>query len=349
MASSSGRTDSPLIRALLDRGYEFQFFQAVRLLALLYPDRQPVPAPVPRNEIVRFEAKAALGFPPSEIHRIVPDSQDILRMTVAFMGLYGPSGVLPHHYTQRIIWLGKHDTALAEFFDLFNHRLISWHYRAWEKHRVLVGYERRARTRQTTDPAALDADRFTHYLFDLIGMGTEGLRGRLNIDDSIPLFYAGLIGQRPHSASALGGILRDYFGVPVTIRQFSGRWLYLEDHSLTRPREKAHNKLGYDAVAGDAVWSLQAGFRIDVGPLDFTRFRAFLPDGSAYRKLVVLARFFAGETLQFDVRLTLAAGDVPWPRLTDEGIDAPRLGWMGWLKTEEFSYPTSDAHFAGVC
>src|SRR5688572_19083013 len=114
MASSGGRTDSPLIRALLERGYEFRFFQAVRLLALLYPDRQPVPAPLPRSEIVRFGAKAALGFPPSEIARIAASNHD-LHMTVAFMGLYGPSGVLPHHYTQRIIWLAKRDTVLAEF------------------------------------------------------------------------------------------------------------------------------------------------------------------------------------------------------------------------------------------
>ena len=70
-------------------------------------------------------------------------------------------------------------------------------------------------------------DPFTQYLFDLIGMGTAGLRGRMRIQDESLLLYAGLIAQRPHSASALRGILRDYFGVPVEIDQCVGKWYAL--------------------------------------------------------------------------------------------------------------------------
>ena len=33
MASNGGRTDPPIAEALFDRGYEFEFFQAARLLA----------------------------------------------------------------------------------------------------------------------------------------------------------------------------------------------------------------------------------------------------------------------------------------------------------------------------
>ena len=46
-------------------------------------------------------------------------------------------------------------------------------------------------------------------------MGTAGLRGRLEVDDEVLLFYAGLLAQQPRSASALAGMLQDYFGVPV--------------------------------------------------------------------------------------------------------------------------------------
>ena len=30
-------------------------------------------------------------------------------------------------------------------------------------------------------------------------------------------------------------------------------------------------------------------------------------------------------------------------RLADEGSDAPRLGWMGWLKTDEFATDAGDS------
>ena len=36
-------------------------------------------------------------------------------------------------------------------------------------------------------------DSFTRNLFDLIGMGTAGLRGRLHLCDESLLLYAGLI------------------------------------------------------------------------------------------------------------------------------------------------------------
>jgi predicted component of type VI protein secretion system len=43
------------------------------------------------------------------------------------------------------------------------------------------------------------------------------------------------------------------------------------------------------------------------------------------------------------VQVLLRAPEVPYCRLDDEGFDAPRLGWMGWLKTDEFEKEAGDA------
>jgi predicted component of type VI protein secretion system len=59
-----------------------------------------------------------------------------------------------------------------------------------------------------------------------------------------------------------------------------------------------------------------------------------------------LTRFFAGAILAFEIQIVLAAGEVTWCRLTDEGTDVPRLGWCAWLKTEEFTQDADDAIFA---
>ncbi len=128
-------------------------------------------------------------------------------MTVAFFGLTGTQGVLPLCYTEWMIaGRAAKDTTLAAFFDLFNHRLTSLFYRAWEKHAAPVLYELAAARNQQPDP-------FTHYLFDLIGIGTAGLRDRMRARDESLLRYCGLIAQRPLSAPSLRGILRDYFSV----------------------------------------------------------------------------------------------------------------------------------------
>ena len=346
MAPINGRTDPSVEEALFDRGYDFEFFQAVRLLARLFPDRKHVGGSAkPADEIARFGARLSMAFPPSSVHDIErdPDSPDPARMTVAFLGLTGTQGVLPLHYTERLIArAAAKDTSLAAFLDLFNHRFVSLFYRAWEKHRPAILYESGAVRARQPDP-------FTHYLFDLIGMGTAGLRGRMRINDESLLLYAGLIAQRPHSASALAGILRDYFSVPIEIDQCLGSWYELEgaDRSYLS-EEQERNQLGEGAFIGEEIWDQQARFRIRVGPVGFERFREFLPTGSAMAELVELTKYITGQASAFDVQVFLRASEVPECRLDDEGADAPRLGWMGWLKTGEFLSDAGDSVFTWV-
>ena len=56
-------------------------------------------------------------------------------MTMTFMGLTGPSGVLPRHYTDMMMrqqreGRGADRYALRDWLDLFNHRFISLFFRA---------------------------------------------------------------------------------------------------------------------------------------------------------------------------------------------------------------------------
>ena len=346
MATPGRRTDDSLKAALFSRGCEFEFFQAVRLLAWIFRNRRAVGSTAkPREEIARFGALLSLAFPPSAIHEIElkPDSREPARVVVAFMSLSGTQGVLPFHYTERMIARkAVKDNTLAAFLDLFNHRIVSLFYRAWEKHHVVALYEAAAIRNERPDA-------FTHSLFDLIGMGTDGLRGRMRIKDESLLLYAGLIAQRPHSAAALRAILRDYFIMPVEIAQCLGSWHSLEDTDrcyLSPDQER--NQLGETAILGEEVWDQQARFRIRIGPLNFGRFQEFLPGAHGLAKLVELTRFLVGRAAAFDVQVVLRAPEVPYCRLDDQGFDAPRLGYVGWLKTEELVRDAQDALFAPV-
>jgi type VI secretion system protein ImpH len=339
MASQSGRPDPSLEEVLFAESYRFDFFQAVRLLELIYIERKPAGRQAsPSEEVVRFRTHLSLSFPPSAIQNLEPASEGDgpVRLTVAFMGLTGPLGVLPRHYTELLLErVPRHDKALRDFLDLFNHRIISLFHRAWEKYRFHVAYEHTAKSG--------GFDPFSLHLFDLIGMGTEGLRGRLEFGDEALLFYAGLLGQHPRSASAIGNILSDYFAMPVAVAQFVGQWLEITEENRTR-LGAANNALGSNAVAGTRIWDQQAKFKLRAGPLGYREFTRLLPGGDAYRPFVQLARFCAGQEYDFDVQVVLKAPEVPWCRLGDRQA---RLGFSSWLKTAEFQRDADQVIFSG--
>jgi type VI secretion system protein ImpH len=344
MAAAGGRPDPALEDTLFGAGHRFEFFQAVRLLAQLYPHRAPVGrAASPGDEVVRFRSLVSLSFPPAPIHEIGRDeTHGQPQMTVSFMGLGGPLGVLPRRYTERLIErVRRRDRVLADFLDLFTHRIVSLFYRAWEKHRVFVGYERALAQQVGYEP-------FAFFLFDLFGMGTGGLLGRLAVDDRALLYYAGLLAQRRRSASALAGLLSEHFGVAAAVVQFCGQWLTIPERSRTRLGRRGRNQvLGQSAVAGGRCWDQQASFQVRIGPLTLAQYAEFLPSGDAFRALVQLTRFFVGQQFDFAVQLVLAADEVPRCQVGAKGIGAPRLGWSTWLKTAPFTRHADDAVFAG--
>lgn len=358
MATTRGRTDTSLKATLLQESYRFDFFQAVRLLERLYPERCPVgEANEPSQEVVRFHGRHALSFPPSEIYEITAPREgeektggknSPFEMVVNFMGLTGPMGVLPRHYTE-LLMERPPQKALRDFFDIFNHRLISLFYLAWEKHQPLVAFEKAAPAKsnpgdheskpgaeKTHSPRRLAPgrrDTFATILFSLIGLGTRGLRGRLQeTEDETFMLYAGLMAQRPLSASALEGLLQDYFGVTIKVEQFQGRWLSLEaDDGSRLGDEGSNNALGVSTALGDQIWDQQTKFKITVGPIDMEKLFAFLPTGEAYHALGWMTRFLVGDALDFDIQVILQSNGIPEWRLGGDGKQAPRLGWCTWL------------------
>jgi type VI secretion system protein ImpH len=338
MAPARGRADASLKERLLVEPYRFGFFQAVRLLQAFAPDRPGVghEGP-PGDEPVRFGAEASLAFPASELLELTEGEADgPPRLVVRFMGLTGPQGALPRHYSALVIErLRARDRTLADFLDLLNHRLVSLFFRAWEKYRLHL--------RVTPDAR----DRLSTYLFSLFGMGTRGLRDRLAVPDRSLLFYTGLLAQHPRSAAGLAALLGDYFHrVPVAVEQFVGQWLALDPESLTSLRLfGGNNRLGVDAVLGSRVWQTQSKFRVRLGPMGYARFCDFLPPGAASREALALARLFVGLEFDFAFVLVLDAAEVPPCQLGSRGPAATRLGWSTWLTSRPRGADADDARF----
>lgn len=321
--------EKPLNQEIFDEPERFKFFQAVRLLERMFPKRVAIGRDsLPSKEVVRIRSHASLNFPASEIQELretrdeAADEQQF-EMFVNFMGMIGALGVLPHAYTELVIERARYrDTAVWAFNDIFTHRAVSLFYRAWEKYRFPVSYER-------------GDDAFTEYLFDFIGLGTHGLRGQLDLPDESLLAYSGLIANKPRSVASVEQILSDYFGVSVKINQFFGQWLALDAESVTK-LGTANNKLGTNTIVGTRVFDVQSKFRVRVGPVGFEQFKTFLPNNTAYAAIVSLIRFLVGEEFDFDFQLILKAREVPSCILTTRAKRRPQLGWSSYLKTKPF-------------
>ncbi len=314
----------------------FDFFQAVRILERWLKDRKQVGQFVdPAEESVRFGVRTSISFPPSEIETVEFTPGGPVRMVVNFMGLTGPQGVLPYQYSLLVAErLRGRDRALRDFLDLFHHRSISLFYRAWEKHRFAVGYER---DRQ---------DRFTRHVAHLAGLDVEAPSGRPDEDSRrrALLFHTGLLLPQQRSALALEQMIEDTFEVSADIRQFIGDWyqLSLDLQCVVTDEDGVAGRLGQGAVVGDAIWDQQAKVRIRIGPLSRSRYDQFLPGGSAYTELQQLTRFFSGEGFEFELQLVLAREDVPACVLgADEGEGIP-LAWGTWLRTTPFGRDADD-------
>lgn len=335
MATEVGRKSSALNlaaleNALLDNPTGFGFFQAVRLLERMRPGRSPVGEwGDPADEVVRFGVNPTIAFPASEIAKIETEVGGPAHMSVNFMGLTGPIGVLPHFYTLMMAESRRTKTpTLADFLDLFHHRIVSLFHRAWEKHQFTVRYEKTG-----TDP-------LREHLLDLAGLGLERWRNLLPVPDDAVAFYAGLVLLQQRGAVALEQLVGDYFDVPVEVQQFVGSWHPLPIRDQTAIDDESlggAGRLGLGAVAGDEIWDQQARIRIRIGPLPRKRFDRFLPTGPAWDELRGMVRFFCHEQYDVEVQLVLSGDDVPGYVLgSEESIDQP-LGWSTWIRSTAFA------------
>ncbi|HEY8746367.1 MAG TPA: type VI secretion system baseplate subunit TssG [Tepidisphaeraceae bacterium] len=338
-----------LDKRLTDDAPQFDFFQAVRLLvrqsrqnASVNGSAPPGEDSSPAKEAVRFRSSPTLSFAAAPIQSIKPPADGApAEMTVTFMGLTGPSGALPHHYTSTVIEQERNrDPSMRAFFDLFHHRLVSHFYRAWEKYRFPTAYERTrlgtsGHDRTTAHTPWNGTDPFTSALMCLVGLGNRGHQGRLNVGEELLLFYAGQYSRRPRSAGTLATLLTDCFGVTTEVLQFHGRWLPLEEADrsrLGRPDgAEGYCTLGRSLVLGRQVWECQSRFRIRLGPLTYDQFCKFLPGSEGLRQATELTRMYAGAEFDFDVEPVLLAAERPRSRLGRKG--GGRLGANFWLSS----------------
>lgn len=336
MATAKRRASIPLADRLRQNGHAFNFYQAIRLALRLHPDRVPVGHLGPPNkeavrlygvhELVSPEASVASIQSEAPYPRQEPSAVPLhLRTPSGLSDAYNPCA-LPNVYTEEIRKaLDLHQNpCLAEFIDLFNHRLLSLEYRAWEKSRFYVRYEReplRERSRLM----------LTYWVYSFMGLGTSGFTERLHFPDRWLLQYAGFLLPISRPAESLKRLVQSFFGVNTEVDQFQGKWctVSLRDRASLGSRG---SRLEEGPVLGDKTWYQQATLRVRLGPLSLGEFRSFLPGRRRFGQLVEFLNHYTRRNFnQIEVELVLKAEHVPPCRLRALGEPLAVLGCLAWL------------------
>jgi type VI secretion system protein ImpH len=321
VAPEKRQSDSFVERLLFDEFYRVSFFQAVQLLETVFAGEKAIgEALSPVHEAVRFSVKPGLSFPASDISDVRrADDDGPIRMQVAFLGMIGPSGVLPHWYTTLAMErAGAKDHAFASFLDLFHHRLISLFYLAWKKNFFITHYRPEA------------GDRYSRYFLSLLGLGTKGLADRVGYPLESLVFCGGLLSRQVASVGTIEAVVEYCLGVRASVEQFLDRTIEIEPEERTRIGA-ANSSLGIDAVCGSRAWECRTGFRVELEPVGYAVFLRLLPSGDLLKPLFSLVRYIVGAEFEFEIRPRLRRQEVPPCVLGRDDPASPRLGWSTWI------------------
>ncbi|MBB5211391.1 type VI secretion system baseplate subunit TssG [Microbulbifer hydrolyticus] len=355
MATSRRRQSTVVIDNLESAPYEYEFFQAVRLLemAALQDEHQSHGVSVgdsapPSREFIRFSAQTSLSFVSADVLRLEGPGRrkkntesgseawcQKWEMEVGFTGLAGSQGVLPYYLTETLQReLKAKNSALKEFLDIFHHRHVSLLYRAWQKYQMPVNYEI-ARLRGDKDP-----DLFSQAISSVAGLGTSEMRYRLPLPDDALLGMAGLLGRQQCSAVSLKHMIRCYFGLEVAIEQFQGRWDALPEDVLTRLPCDQHpqgvnNRLGLDTIVGTHCFQAQNKFRVVIEPMGYEDHMAMAPGGRKLEALKAFIQLSAGVEMDFEIAATLYTEQVAPVQLSLNAATQPLLGWNSHMAAEQ--------------
>lgn len=336
-----------LLEALSRQPWKFGFLPLLRRLGALHPALPRIGhAQRPQQEPVRLGQRASLAFAPREIaEAVLParataapyasahprrgNNPALPAVRVFGLGLLGPNGPLPLHYTEivRERWENLGDPTLADFLDLFHHRYLSLVYRAWAEGQSAAGLDRP------------DDEHFSRYVAWLTGHELGEIQHG-------PLPVHARLSAAPHLAggtrhpAGLAATLAHFFKVHVELQEFVMHWIDIEKPDCSRLGQANEAALlGQGAIAGEKVPDRQNKFRLVIGPLSLQQYLRFTPGGADLPVLIEWVRGFVGFEFAWEVELRVLRDSAPPARL-EEG---ERLGWTTWLGLAGMPAPSTGA------
>lgn len=342
MDSQDRRTPAYLKQNLLKNGFDYSFFQVLRLLSRIDEQASSDLTVSELARSVRVRPNLSLAFPAAdveEVKEIVGAHSSKYQVTANFLGLYGVSSPLPTFYTEDLIDEASEDESAArEFVDTLNHRIYLLFFESLQKYRPFFHINEKDR--------ALYKER----LFCLEGLGEKVHLANIPKADQL-LRYIGLFSQKPRSAEGLKILLGDALGYDIGITSCVLRKALIPEDQLLR-LGLSGGVLGEDCVLGRELDDRMGKFRIEIGPLNSDEYREFFPGSEAYNRLVLLTELYLQDPLEYEIEVfmhkqqaqTVCLGSERWSKL---GMDTWLYAGNEIGVTKNTFYP-SDQGAAGM-
>ncbi len=292
-----------------------QFFQLVHLIGLLHDDVNKMGAGQdPARESIRFRATRSLSFGAGDISQIHYDAAaERFDIRVNFLGLYGPSSPLPPFNTERIIEQDEAPSALEDFLDLFNHRLITLLFQIWRKSRYHVRYAPKAR------------DPISRRFLALCGFPVESRDEIGGVPRSALLPHVGLLSLYSNSAEAAASILSNCLKVNCKVEEYVMRRVHIEAAEQMALGVR-NTTLGEDVVLGEEVDDDLGKFTLRLGPATSQELEPFMPGGARHHEIPALLSMIIRDPLEWDLEFEFISESIQAGRL-----EGARLGETFWL------------------
>lgn len=311
MGSNSWQQKTDIKQELINHGSKFSYIQAIRLLSLGFKNKS--------KEIeskIRTHPRLSLDFPYSDIISI-KEENELIKLTVTFLGLYGESSPLPTFYTESLLDQELNDDfVVRNFIDIFNIPLYQKYFNVWLKNRLGV------RINEFHDEDALE------LLHTFSGMPNKELRKK-NVGNYPLLKYAGLNMQFPRSAEALRILICDIISCDsVEIIQCVEQMAPIptSQHCMLG---SANSTLDNDLHLGTKIKDRMHKFRVSINNLSMESFNLLLPGEKGFNSLVKAIRLYLINKLNWDLQLTLKESEhIP---IKLGGDSYSRLGLNTWF------------------
>ncbi len=329
------------------------FFRRVRRMDALNPGWPRIGhALMPRDELLRFRQVPHLVFAPATVARAGvglkrAGNREVEELMVYFMGLLGPGGPLPGVYTDAVLSKAKgvphpdllqkgtgeseyrSDSGPAAFIDVFNHRFISFFYRAAVSPNKAVDYDRESESR------------FHAFVGSFLGLGTPEVQNRMDVPDAAALYFSGHFSAPTRHGEGLCKIVGDYCGIRARLEPNVGHWVEVPPGDTTElGAKRSGGGLGGGALLGSRFWDRTMKFRLVLGPMGLGEYETFAPGGATLKAIRSLVLLYCGHELSCELQPVLKKEEVPPLKL---GAGS-RLGFTTWLKSGPMAKDADEYH-----
>jgi type VI secretion system protein ImpH len=273
------------------------------------------------SESLRFKSDSSLAFLGNPAQQVSSNAGQT-EVTTALFSLLGPIGSLPYVYSEIISRADRaNETAMRDFFDLFNHRSASLMYRAWRKSRMWLENQ--------PGRSAHEQRRISGILEGLTGIAALPNRiAWLDFERDRILSCANVFPRRVRNSNGLRQLLNRQFGMKFQIEEFVGNWEPLPEEARSVFSSTGSKlRLGYNTILGSRTWQAQSTFRVVISHPEVQQYRELQPGSESLRRMQLLVRLYCTPELSFRIQIIVRGDTIEPGKLGASSEGGVMLGW----------------------